>query len=143
MKLSFIPALVASAISKVDGDGRTGTSSNGQRLCIVHAITRHGPLAERDAAGVPVSTLTWKSVQGGRRLLRDLDRADQKCSAENISTIKISEQSATTLNGFPRQCGHGDTSSVPLRERTVSGDGVHNAQPLAIARCSCWDIVLK
>ena len=36
------------------------SSSRGRRLCIMHAITKFGPICELDSNGYPVSDLQWK-----------------------------------------------------------------------------------
>jgi hypothetical protein len=44
-----------------NSDGRINkSSSKGRRLIILHAITRDGPLCERDTDGRPVDDLKWK-----------------------------------------------------------------------------------
>lgn len=61
------------------GDGKVLNkgSGKGRRLVILHAITKDGPLCERDDDGYPVTDLTWKGDTP-----HPVDRTDGKVTAE-------------------------------------------------------------
>ena len=55
------------------------SSSKGRRLCIIHAITKDGPLVERDDTGYPITDLVWKGDTPHPQ-----DRIDGKLTCETL-----------------------------------------------------------
>jgi hypothetical protein len=81
---------VSSSYHHIDSDRRINKSaSKGRRLIILHAITRDGPLCERDAQGKPVDDLQWNKDTPHLKETKDRKEGDlYTCETLWIATSK-------------------------------------------------------